>query len=270
MNKNLLIYIKAFINTPPLWLENSFDINQFTIPEINWSNFTPTNIPNNIRLGHQIEHLFFQILEHSKEFNILIYNEPIRNDQRTLGEIDFILENTNSKQLVHVELTYKFYIIDTNISTKEYKLIGPNRKDAFFTKLEKIKKTQFPLLHSPEAIKTIEEKGIDVKNIMHQTCFKAQLFVPYQTEIRLSKFNKNCIIGFWIHFSDFTKNDFKSQQYYIPTKKEWMLLPHENVAWKSYDDNYIDLTIAMQAEKSPMMWSKNKENTYSKFFIVWW
>jgi len=268
MNKNLLIYIKAFLNTPPLWIENTFDINQFKIPEINWANFTPASIPDNIRLGHQIEHLFFQIVGHSKEFNILIYNEPIRNKQRTLGEIDFIIENTSSKQLVHVELTYKFYIIDT--STEEYKLIGPNRKDAFFTKLEKIKNIQFPLLHSPEAIKVIEEKGINTKNIIHQTCFKAQLFVPYQEEIIISKFNKNCIVGFWIHFNHFSNNDFKSQQYYIPTKKEWMLVPHNNVVWKSYDNLYISLTSAIQEQRSPMIWSKNKENTHTKFFIVWW
>jgi len=79
MNNDLLKYFNAFLNTPSLWKENTFNIEQFKIPEINLSTFLPTYIPENIRLGHQIEHLFLQLLKHAKNYTVLIQNLPIRN-----------------------------------------------------------------------------------------------------------------------------------------------------------------------------------------------
>ena len=84
----------GFLNTPPLWEGKQFDIQQFEFPSIDLSSFQPEPLPQNIRLGHQVEYIFKQLIEHSAQYNILVYNLPIRKEKRTLGEIDFILKVT--------------------------------------------------------------------------------------------------------------------------------------------------------------------------------
>ena len=270
MNNNLDTYLSAFLDTPYLWEENTFKIAQFIIPNIDIKTLSPTPIPNNIRLGHQIEYLFLQLINHSKVYTILIHNLPIRNATRTLGEIDFIVEHKLTKQLTHVELTYKFYIIDLSENTIDYQLIGPNKKDAFFTKMNKINTTQFPLLQTPEAIKALKDNGITSDNILQKVCFKAQLFSPYKKQLTYFKHNKDCIVGFWVNYIDFLNDEFKLNQFYIPTKKEWLLVPHKNVEWKNYDITLEELKKYKQQQKSPLIWRKVTTNTFEKFFIIWW
>jgi len=136
--------------------------------------------------------------------------------------------------------------------------------------MKKIKEIQFPLLHTPEAIQAIENKGVHLKNTIQQTCFKAQLFIPYKKEISLVKFNSDCIVGYWIYFRIFLKENFKTSLFYIPTKKEWMLSPNNSVNWKDYKEMVIFLNECKEKRKSPMLWRKKSENKIEKLFVVWW
>ena len=143
MNKAQYI---GFLNTPPLWENKQFDIQQFEFPSLDLHSFHPAPIPKNIRLGHQLEYVFKQLVDYSEVYDIVLYNLPIRQEKRTLGEIDFILHDTTGDQLIHVEMTYKFYLVDPAISKPIHRLIGPNKRDRFFDKMEKIKNKQFPIL----------------------------------------------------------------------------------------------------------------------------
>ena len=80
----------GFLNTPPLWEKQQFDIQQFEFPSSELHAFYPKPIPNNLRLGHQIEFVFKQLVEYSNAYSIVLYNLPIRQVDRTLGGIDFI------------------------------------------------------------------------------------------------------------------------------------------------------------------------------------
>ena len=77
--------------------------------------FSPTPIPQKIRLGHQMEYVFKQVLDYCSNYDVLIHNLPIRKGKQTIGEIDYILLDKETQQLIHVELTYKSYIINPNI-----------------------------------------------------------------------------------------------------------------------------------------------------------
>ena len=125
----------GFIKTPPLWIKEKFGLTQFEFPEMDLKEFVPEPIPDRIRLGHQMEYVFKQLIEYCPDYEVLLHNLPIRDEKQTIGEIDFILRETCTKELVHVELTYKFYIINPKISEPMHQLMGPNRRDMFFRKM---------------------------------------------------------------------------------------------------------------------------------------
>jgi hypothetical protein len=261
----------GFSNTPPLWEKKQFDIQQFEFPELALLPFQPKAIPQNIRLGHQMEYVFKQLVEYSEAYNVVLHNLPIKQRNRTIGEIDFILNDKTRDKLIHVELTYKFYLINPDNQEAIHHLIGPNRRDKFFTKMEKIKNVQFPLLHSEEGSLALFERNIDHFKIEHQCCFKAQLFKPFgSTSVNIGTLNKNCLAGYWLRFDDFNKPEFKNAQYYMPTKSEWVIEPYDQVAWKSHFDIMMDLNLRLLNENAPMVWLKNSSSEFIKFFVVWW
>ncbi|HDZ05936.1 hypothetical protein LCGC14_0122200 [marine sediment metagenome] len=267
----LIKQFQSFLNTPSIWNNEQFGIEQFNFPVVDLVNFSPTPIPDNLRLGHQMESICKQLLEHSSQFDVLVYNLPIREGKQTLGEIDFILKDAATKQIIHVELTYKFYIINPDISEPLHQLIGPNKSDAFFMKMEKIKNKQFALLHSEAGTAALSSLNIDASKLVHQTCFKAQLFKPYNLEaLHLSPLNKNCIVGYWLRLKNFTTDAFRNYQFYIPTKKEWALNPEVNIEWISYTDALLDIELQLAKQKSPLVWMKKNDMPFEKFFVVWW
>ena len=267
----ILKQFKDFINTPNLWESNLLEVEQFEIPEINLNLFNPKPIPQNVRLGHQIEYIFHQLIEYSGQYRILLFNQPVKNENRTIGEIDFILKNQIDDSILHIELTYKFYIIDEALSNPILQLIGPNRKDSFFDKINKIKNHQFKLIQKEETIKILKYNEIETNDIVSQACFKAQLFIPFhKKDVNITPFNKECIYGFWIKKVDFSGIDFLNNKYYLPLKKEWLINPYENVIWKTHELISIEIDQQHLQLKSPMVWMKNSSNEIEKAIIVWW
>ena len=247
----------GFLKTPPIWENKQFDIQQFDFPSLELHRFSPKPIPGNIRLGHQMEYVFKQLVEYSEAYKVLLYNLPIRQGGRTIGEIDFILKDKRREQLIHVELTFKFYIIDPEISEPIHSLIGPNRHDLFFDKMEKIKNKQFPLLHSEEGAKALSDHNIDHSSIEHQCCFKAQLFQAFgEKAVNIGTLNRACLAGYWLRFDDFNKPEFAKSQFYIPTKSEWVIEANDQVAWKSHAEILIDIKLRLLQERAPMIWLK--------------
>lgn len=263
--------ISGFLNTAPIWKNKQFDIVQFDFPSVDLNTLPQNEIPQNLRLGHQMEHVFRQLMDHSNLYKIVLFNLPIRDQERTLGEIDFILKNKFTNQFIHVELTYKFYLLDPEISTPIHRLIGPNRKDRFFDKMEKIKNEQFELLHNVAGVKALVAHGIDHEKINHQSCFKAQIFPPYyQKSINLDSINKETVAGFWLRLEDFNSAEFTKDHFYIPKKSDWVIAPNDQVDWKSYPEILVEIKQKLEDKRAPMIWRKNREEKFEKFFVVWW
>ena len=261
----------GFLNTPALWEKNQFDIEQFQFPRINLKLFQPQALPGNIRLGHQMEYVFKQLIEFSETYEVVLYNLPVSDNTRTLGEIDFILKDKTRNKLIHVELTYKFYIIDPEIIDPIERLIGPNRRDSFLLKMEKIKNVQFPLLHSEEGAKALSKIDVDHTKVVHQCCFKAQLFQPFGSDTpTIGSLNKDCFVGYWLRFADLNKSEFANTEYYIPSKSEWPIEPYPQVVWRSRIEILEDIKLSMLQERASLVWLKNSKTEFEKLFVVWW
>jgi len=269
----ILKQFEGFMKTPPLWTNEQFGIQQFIFPklELDLKPMTQPDLKRK-RLGHQLEGIFKLLINHSKDYEVLIYNLPIRSETRTIGEIDFILKNKSTKELIHVELTYKFYLIDMSISGEAvHQLIGPNRKDLFFTKLNKIKTKQFSLLHSSEGINALRKEHINHEIIKHQACFKAVLFAPYQyKKMNIAPLNSNCVVGFWINVKEFNAPKFHAFQFYMPKKSEWVITPNNSVIWKSHQEIVLNINAKTIEKFSPMIWIKKSTSHLEKCFVVWW
>jgi len=262
----------GFLNTHPLWVNEQFVIQQFDFPKVDLKSFKSEPIPKKIRLGHQMEYVFKQLVAHSSKYEIILHNLPVRKGKQTIGEVDFILKNFQTKELIHVELTYKFYIINPEISEPIHRLIGPNKRDMFFTKMEKIKNEQFKLLHSEEGIKALSNNDIDHSQVTHQACYKAQLFVPFGEDksANIRPLNQDCVCGYWLRFDDFNTDAFKSHQFYIPLKSEWVIEPHTEVQWRNHFETLMEINLRLLKENAPMVWMKKSETEFEKFFVVWW
>ena len=56
-------------------------------------------------------------------------------------------------QLIHLEVSYKFYLYDENLGKLESeKWIGPNKRDSLVQKTAKLKSKQLPILFHKETI----------------------------------------------------------------------------------------------------------------------
>ena len=261
----------AFLRTPPLWYGNFDGLEQFDFPKIDLEHFQGDPIPKNIRLGHQMEYVFQQLIDYSQRYGISAYNVPIRRDKISLGEIDFILEDFHENKLLHVELTYKFYILDPTVANPIHQLIGPNKRDAFYAKKEKIKHHQIPLIHSLEGDRVLQDLNIDTKVLEHRVCFKGQVFIPLDLKkYNLTPLNSECIAGYWMTRDNFSAYYRNSTQFYIPFKKEWPQNPTTELNWQSYQEIKDDLDSQLENKNSPMVWLKKSNGELLKVFVVWW
>ncbi|MGD1945919.1 MAG: DUF1853 family protein, partial [Croceivirga sp.] len=171
--------LRGFLNTSPLWKNQQFGLEQFNFPIAELSGHNPIDLTTNLRLGHQMEHVFKHLITVSDEYEVLLSNLFIEEGKIRIGELDFILREHKTNKPIHVELAYKFYIINPEISEPIYRLMGPNKRDMFFTKLDKLKEKQLPLLYHNSLLSHWDDHDINLLEIEQKCCFKAQLFEPY-------------------------------------------------------------------------------------------
>jgi hypothetical protein len=263
--------LKAFINTPPLWLARQFGIEQFVLPEIDNAAVKDIKVAASMRLGHKMEHIFENCLKGQDRYKLIAHNTTVKRDNRTIGEIDFLLKDTRDRSTLHLELTYKFYLINPTLGETMHQLIGPNRRDTFYSKLEKLRNNQLQLPYEEEGIDQLALLDVKIEDIRQEVCFKAQLFTPYShSEIAITPFNNQCVVGFWITLEAFTVASFQAYEYCISSKDDWILKPYDKGSWMSHNELLLELNILLFIKRSPLIWVKKKESVFEKFFVVWW
>ena len=115
-------------------------LDTFNLSKLNIATNLTFELPTNLRLGHLVERIVSALIKSSTNYKLLFENIQVIEDKKTIGEIDFIVTNKNTKKLTHIELAYKFYLFDPNISSEPISnWIGPNRNDSLEEKLEKVK-----------------------------------------------------------------------------------------------------------------------------------
>jgi len=98
----------------------------------------------NQKLGHLYEDGLELLLEASERYEVLEKGLQLqRGRHETLGELDYLCRDTQSGDLVHLELAVKFYMAIK--SSDELLLPGPNARDNYYNKLERMRNHQLTL-----------------------------------------------------------------------------------------------------------------------------
>ena len=258
---------EGYLNTSLLWYNAEvYGLQQYDLKEPVSPLFTE-QIINYLRLGKLVERFVFHQLHDDPFCTILTENIQIQDGKRTIGEMDALL--THKKIPIHLEIVYKFYVYDPNVGNDELShWIGPNRKDSLIQKLDKLKEKQLPLLYHPKTQSLIGDLGLTLKEIKQQVVFKAQLFLPlHQGEILFSVLNPNAVEGFYVKKNEIEQ--FKTAQFYIPEKTNWLMAIDKSVIWLNYDDFTIQISKSLDRKMAPLCWL-NQNGVLSKFFVVWW
>jgi hypothetical protein len=243
----------------------NFELNQLNISDVS----SYPDLPM-IRLGKQIERVFSFLIQNSSNYSILKENIQIIDGKITIGELDFIIKSNETSEVSHLEIVYKFYLYDPNNSEIELeKWIGPNRKDSFIEKFDKLKSKQFPLLYKSKTVDVLND--LDLSKMSQQLCFMASLFVPFSMlDKSVSIINNSAIVGYWLTLIDFKIHAKSNAQYYLPKKQEWGIAPHHNSEWYSFSEVSELINESLSREFSPLIWIKRSDLRYEQCFIVWW
>lgn len=259
--------ISSILNTPNLELD-FIGISSFNLLNLNIIEDINFELPTNLRLGHLAEKVVSNLIKSSSNYNILFENTQLIEDNKTIGEIDFILSEKETQQITHLELAYKFYLFDPNYSSQEINnWIGPNRNDSLTQKLEKIKTKQFPLLHHKAAQEKF--KDINIKEVSQNLCLLVSLYIPYTYKAEFTPVFQKAIRGYYVNAEKFTDFDHSEKKYCLPSKKKWGIDPSQNEDWMSFKEIEQEMNSSISEKQSRLCWEKHNYS-YSQLFIVWW
>jgi hypothetical protein len=243
-------------------------LESFHLSELSLQNDLDFQLATNIRLGHLAEKIVSELIKSSANYQVLYEHFQIIEDRKTLGEIDFIIQNRNDKRLIHLELAYKFYLFDPSISSEPINnWIGPNRNDSLIEKLDKLKRKQFPLLY--HCCTASKFHTIDIDTVSQALCLLVSLFIPYEFKAKLAPVYEKAIKGYYLNLETFISLHHSEKSYYLPSKKEWGMDASENEIWTDYKGVENQITTCIKEKQAPLCWQKHK-GTYLSFFIVWW
>jgi hypothetical protein len=128
----------------------------------------------NQKLGHLYEDALHILLSRSSECQIMAHNlQLITENKQTLGELDFLLNDSKTKQIIHLELAVKFYLIYQDEETITYP--GPDTRDNYHKKLERLQSHQLKLAQKPDTQKLLEPftngSEVQVSHLVHGIFF---------------------------------------------------------------------------------------------------
>ena len=149
------------------------------------------------KLGHLYEDALAVLLESTPQYDVLTRGLPIRQDAgHTLGELDYLLRDLVSGRTIHLELAVKIYLA---VETESGLLLpGPDARDHYFRKLEKMRSHQLVLMDKFRDLLPNEfrDQEVDVQQLVHGCIFNhVRAARPAQAEF----LNPNGRRGKWLH-----------------------------------------------------------------------
>lgn len=263
---------QGFLNTPPLWQNKTFGIQQFSmpLPQADLLDKTEISPPGQGPLGKRMESFFHYYIKQFSNYQILAHNLQIQGTSATAGEIDFLLERKSSAEIIHVELVYKIYLYLPSIKEELQRWIGPNKKDALVKKLDRLKNHQIPMLHATPTKLKLESLDIVTNSIDQYACFKAQLYLPKNMRPSLTMVNSRCVMGYWITYDEFTADQYREFFFFSPTKQDWTIDPSKNDQWFDFTTIRSQVEEFIHGKRSPLVWINKGHGVYERMFIVWW
>jgi len=256
----------GYASTPLLWSTILDELQQFSISTI--YDQLPQSPKGHIRLGKLVEQFVLHEFKNDLAVTLIASNYQVQDGTLTIGELDGLF--VKDEQPVHLEIVYKFYLYDDSVGSSFLEhWIGPNRRDSLVKKLNKLKHKQLPLLYHPITQQWLKSLGYQAEDFMQYVCFKAQLFLPYGSDLQdISPLNPDCIQGFYLRPEQLI--DFKDCKFCIPLKLDWLMDIPIQIDWMTYEHFSARITEFMSEKSAPLCWIKRPNGETTKCFVIWW
>ena len=196
------------------------------LPEAPSLSRTHLALPNTIpalnlhqKLGHLYEDALAILLRESPTLDLLKENLQIRRDiHTTVGELDFLLREKSTGNLIHLELATKFYLaVDTPDGLT---LPGPDARDNYRRKLTRLRNHQLTLPsrfpdYFPE---TYRSEAIETKQLIYGCLFDH----IHANQLANPEFiSPTCRRGRWLHQYELSSYFPKETQFQLIPKHLW-------------------------------------------------
>ena len=168
-------------------------------------------------LGKYAEYLIGEGLNLNKEFDLLSQNLQINDEaNRTVGEIDFILNNIESNNYYYIEFAQKYYL-KTKYKNRD-RFLGPSSKDWLKKKIEKMTLQQ---LMVTEKYKNQLPESISRLKLEKKIIMKGSLFIPLE---EYDPKEASLTLGWWTNYNALEKYSLDNKYYFkaILNRKDWI------------------------------------------------
>lgn len=172
-------------------------------------------------IGKYFEALLEFWFTHHTDFELVLANAQIKESHATLGEIDFIIRDSYSEELYHLEVACKYYYSHKE-SNNWNEWWGPNHQDRLSIKMDKFKQ-QVALLKLKTAKELLLSLGL--KAVPSAVLLKGYFFYPFQNlqhtiSPRLSAPHHNA--GWFAHLNDLPLLAQTGKQWCVLPKNKWL------------------------------------------------
>tara|TARA_R110002049_G_scaffold120471_9_gene274911 strand:- start:1843 stop:2697 length:855 start_codon:yes stop_codon:yes gene_type:complete len=189
------------------------------------------------KLGWYAEQLMAYFFTSYPGFNLLGNNIQLFEDKTTTGEIDFIVEDLKTNQIIQIELATKFYLYYDKFKDKGKIFIGPNATDNFDRKYHHLIENQLKKETPKEVLEITNGRMIDAQI----PWVKGVLFYPLSQPDVISTFNyihPNHTRGWFCSLADLQMNE-KLTKLSVFKKMDWLSLSITEQIQKEQFNTYL-------------------------------
>lgn len=202
---------------------------------------------NDHRLGSHFEGLlaFWLAWPGNPLYRLVGHNLAVRSNNRTLGELDFLVEERQSGELQHWEVAVKFYL-GVAPGGDHADWIGPGLKDRLDLKVDRLTGHQLGLSRRPEGAGLLRHLGLPAPAPV--CLLKGRLFYPATLSAaeRAQHWapraaNPGHLQGWWMSQEDFLRH-------YADSPLRWIRLPKQHWLTRvAADTNTVPIRDAQSA-----------------------
>lgn len=214
------------------------------------------------RLGLYFEYLFNLMIDKLSNHSVILFNYRLK-DNHNLGEIDFITKDKNGKHY-HWEIALKFYFQYGNgLELKNW--MGPNAKDNFDKKWQKLIYKQVPFSQKPIVRQDLLAQNIEIEKAL--LFVKGMLFYhPRRSDGKfpdiVNPFHKK---GWWIYAYEFSLYFSYQTKWVVLEKLNWIGTPQD---LEIIDGRELHQIIGKGLKKAVMVGLMEDGVNFSRGFIV--
>ncbi|GEM_PF-389700 len=177
------------------------------------------NNGNTRLLGKYFEKLIEFWLASLSEFDLLASNIQIFKEEKTIGEIDFIIRDKHG-EIFHLEVAGKYYITISD-TPQMGDFFAPNPKDNLSDKTEKLISTQLQLSNTVHGRNKLNELGIK-DSLTPLLLVKGYLFYPLENTNKASFAAEKHLSGFAVPTDKLEKLCSLEKHWVILERKQWI------------------------------------------------